>query len=100
MGHRRRTQQLLHKKLLAIREFLSLGQVEMAELLQSEILSHVGLSYNIKPGRISEYELARREPNLFVLLAYARLGKVHMELLVDDRFTLEEFREKLGKHKL
>ena len=72
----------------------------MAESLQSEILSHARLKYNIKPGRISEYELARREPNLIVLLAYARLGKVHLELVVDDRFTVDEVRQKLGKHRL
>jgi len=97
MGHSRRRQQLLSDKLLAIREFLKLGQAEMANTLKLEILSHTGQPYNIKPGRISEYENGQREPNLFVLIAYARLGQVHMESVADDRFTVEEFRKLLGQ---
>lgn len=97
MGQRRRTQELLPKKLLAIREFLALGQVEMAASLESHIPPHKDRPYNIKPGRISEYENGRREPNLLVLVAYAHLGKVHLELIADDRFTLKAFREQLGK---
>jgi len=91
---------LLPKKLLAIRDFLNLSQVQIAESLRSEIPPKSGRSYNIKPGRISEYENGRRKPNLIVLLAYAHLGRVHLELIADDRFTLEVFRKQLGKHKL
>ena len=69
----------------------------MANTLKLEILSHTGQPYNIKPGRISEYENGHREPNLFVLIAYARLGQVHMESVADDCFTLDEFRKRLGK---
>jgi transcriptional regulator with XRE-family HTH domain len=98
MGNQPRTrQQLLPDKLLAIREFLKLGQAEMSKALQSEILSHSGRRYNLKPGRISEYENGEREPNLFVLIAYARLGQVHLESVADDRVTLKEFRRLLGK---
>jgi len=91
---------LLPKKLLAIRDFLNLSQVQIAESLRSEIPPKGGRSYNIKPGRISEYENGRRNPNLVVLLAYAHLAKVHLELIADDRFTLEVFRGQLGKHRL
>ena len=97
MRDRRGTQELLPKKLIAIREFLTFGEVEMAESLSSDVTSQSGEPRNIKPGRISEYENGRLEPNLLVLLEYARLGKVHLELIADDRFTLEEFREQLGK---
>lgn len=100
MRDRRGTQELLPEKLIAIREFLSFGEVEMAESLSSDVTSQSGEPRNIKPGRISEYENGRREPNLLVLVAYARLGRVHLELIADDRFTIQEFREQLGKQTL
>lgn len=100
MRDRRGTQELLPEKLIAIREFLSFGEVEMAESLSSDVTSQSGEPRNIKPGRISEYENGRLEPNLLVLVAYARLGRVHLELIADDRFTIQEFREQLGKQTL
>jgi hypothetical protein len=100
MRDRRGTQELLPEKLLAIREFLSFGEVEMAESLASDITSQSGRPGNIKPGRILEYENGRLEPNLLVLVAYARLARIHLELLADDRFTIQEFREHLGKQTL
>lgn len=100
MRDRRGTQELLPEKLLAIREFLSFGEVEMAESLSSHITSQSGGPRNIKPERISEYENGRLEPNLLVLLAYAHFGKVHLELVADDRFTVQEFRDQLGNQTL
>ena len=97
MGHVRKRPALLKTKLLAIRDFLNVGQVDMASKLESEILSYSSRHYHIKPGRTSEYENGRREPNLFVLMAYARLAKVHLESLVDDEISLETFRCRLGK---
>ena len=98
MRDRRNTSPLLPKKLLALRNFLTVGQIELAASLSSDIVSQSGRPYSIKPGRISEYENGRLEPNLLILVAYARLGKVHLELIADDRFTMEEFRAELGKH--
>lgn len=69
----------------------------MTKALQSEILSHSNRRNYLKPGRISEYENGQREPNLLVLIAYARLGQVHMESVADDRFTVKEFLKLLGK---
>ena len=97
MRQPRRRQQLLPDKLLAIREFLKLGQLQMANVLKSEILSHSGRHYNLKPGRVSEYENGQREPNLFVLIAYARLGQVHLESVADDYVVVKKFRRRLGK---
>src|SRR5215467_12891678 len=93
----RRRQQLLPDKLLAIREFLKLRQAQMANVLQSEILSYFGKRYNLKPARISEFENGKREPNLFVLIAYARLAQVHVESVVDDRVLVKNLRKRLGK---
>jgi hypothetical protein len=70
MGRARNRPKLLPGKLRAIREFLDVGQVEMASKLQSEILSYSGKQYQIKRSRISEWEHGRREPDLFVMIAY------------------------------
>ena len=69
----------------------------MANVLQLEIFAHSGRYYDIKPGRISEFETGRREPNLFVLAAYARLAKVHLESVADDHVLVKDFRKRLGK---
>jgi len=97
MGNPRRRPKLLPEKLLAIREFLKVGQVDMASKLQSEILSHSRRRYRVESGRVSEYEKGKREPNLFVLIAYGRLGHVHMESVVDDCVIVDQFRTRLGK---
>ena len=97
MGSPRRQPKLLPAKLLAIREFLNVGQVDMAMKLQSQLLSHCGRQSQIQPARISEYENGDREPNLFVLIAYIRLGQIHMESLVDDEITGDNFHPLLGK---
>ena len=97
MAHIRRRPKLLHNKLLAIREFLNITQPDMASRLQSDILSNERRHYPIKPGRISDYENAKREPNLFVIMAYARLGKVHLESVADDDIQVETFRSRLGQ---
>jgi hypothetical protein len=97
MGNPRNRPKLLPAKLLAIREFLKVGQTVMAGKLQFEILSHCRRQYRIDPARISEYETGRREPNLFVLIAYARLGHIHMETVADDRVIIDHFHTRLGK---
>jgi len=97
MRDRRGTQELLPEKLLAIRDFLAFGEVEMVKSLESDITSQTGRPCNIKPNKISEYENGRLEPNLLVLVAYARVGRVHLEFIADDRFTMERFRAELEK---
>lgn len=97
MGYPRRRPKLLREKLLAIREFLNVGKADMASNLQFAILTHSRRQYQIEPARISEYEKGKREPNLFVLIAYVRLGHIHMESLVDDGVIINQFRTRLGK---
>lgn len=97
MGNRRARPTLLPGKLLAIREFLNLGQPELAEKLQLEISSHSGRNFQLHPARISQYETGEREPNLFVLIAYGRLGRVNLEYVADDEIHVENFRKRLGK---
>ena len=39
---------------------------------------------------ISQYERGKREPPLLVLLAYARLANVYVDVLIDDTIDLPE----------
>jgi transcriptional regulator with XRE-family HTH domain len=83
MNSRRRPRPAnLAKKLRQIRHLLGLSQTEMVKHLNARESMHY--------GRISEYELGRREPSLLTLLAYARVAGVHLEDLVDDTLLLPE----------
>lgn len=68
----------LPEKLRAVRKHLGLSQSQLAAQLTQ------------KPhyGRVSEYERGRRTPGLTALLDYARLGKIHIDDLVDDGIEL------------
>jgi transcriptional regulator with XRE-family HTH domain len=82
MGRKRRVQpKRLAYKLREIRRSLDLSQTGMAERLQSV----PGPPY---PGLISRYEQGKAEPSLLILLEYARLAGVYMEVLVDDKLDL------------
>lgn len=97
MGRARNRPKVLPDKLLAIRKFLNVGQSEMAQKLQSETPSQSGGQYQVKRSRISEWENGRREPGLFVIIAYVHLRQVHMEPVIDDDVTVEDFRKRLGQ---
>ena len=58
------------------------------KLSQAETVRRLGFGDSFHVGRISEYESNVREPSLVVLLAYARLARVHLEDLVDDAIDL------------
>jgi transcriptional regulator with XRE-family HTH domain len=76
----RRKQKRLHAKLLQIR--LALG------LSQNEVLRAIGAEDELYRTNISNYELGEREPPLFVLLGYARIAGVCLDVLVDDELDL------------
>ena len=71
---------LLSPKLLAIRKRLRMSQTEMARALELKV--HY--------SAVSNYELGTREPDLIIVLRYARLADVPMEILVDDKLNLPE----------
>ena len=71
---------LLAEKLKRIRAYKNLSQ--------NEILQKLGSDGILFQGNISQYELGRREPPLLVLLAYARLGGVEVEILINDNCKL------------
>ncbi|PYS92776.1 MAG: hypothetical protein DMF64_07930 [Acidobacteria bacterium] len=70
----------LAEKLLQIRNALGLSQTDM--------LYRLGVEDTFKYTRISDYELSRGEPSLLVVLQYAHVANVHMEVLVDDELDL------------
>ena len=70
----------LAEKLLAVRTALGLSQAQAVKSLGAEGM--------IVPGQISEFETGKREPSLPVLLCYARLAGVCLDVLVDDELDL------------
>jgi len=81
MGRSRRNKPVkLSQKLLAIRKRLRMSQTEMARALELKV--HY--------SAVSNYELGTREPDLIIVLRYARLAGVPMETLVDDKLNLPE----------
>ncbi len=72
----------LGEKLQNIRENCGLSQAEM--------LKKLGFDEHLFRSNISQYELGTREPNLLVLLAYARLVGISTDDLIDDQMDLPE----------
>lgn len=87
MGRRARLRpKRLAEKLRQIRLGLGLSQTEM----------HGRLGFDIHYSRISEYELGKNEPALPILLKYARIAGVIVDVLIDDELDLPT---KLSKRK-
>ncbi len=80
----------LPEKLLQIRLAL--------ELSQDGMLRQLGLDERLSRTSISAYELGTGEPPLPVLLEYARLANVWMDVLVDDELDLPEKLPAKAKH--
>lgn len=70
----------LAEKLKQIRENLGISQSEMVRALGAEEI--------INRTHIANYERGEREPTLPVLLKYARLAGVSMDVLADDELDL------------
>jgi transcriptional regulator with XRE-family HTH domain len=89
MGRQRRPRpRRLAAKLRQIRTSLGLTQEQMFERLGDT-------STSLHAGHIGEFETDRREPNLLVILAYARVtsmtgGGEFLEALLDDDMDLPD----------
>lgn len=70
----------LADKLAAIRHALGLSQNQM--------LSRLGLAEEFGRNYISAFELGTREPPLPVLLQYARVAGVWVDVLIDDELDI------------
>jgi transcriptional regulator with XRE-family HTH domain len=85
MGRNSRTRpKRLAEKLKQIRESLDLSQDGM--LVRLDLDKTEGLERSV----ISAFELDKREPSLDVLLAYARVANVYVEVLIDDKINLPD----------
>ena len=73
----------LAKKLLTIREAL-------APLSQSQVAIELGVKKKGYRSSISEFETGKREPPLPVLLAYAELAGVYVDVLINDNLDLPD----------
>jgi transcriptional regulator with XRE-family HTH domain len=83
MGRAARTKPIhLGKKLLSIRQMLGLSQDRMVERLS--------VSDTLTSASISAYELGLREPPLVVMLEYAHIANVYLDVLADDELDLPE----------
>lgn len=92
MGTARQRSERLAEKLLQVRLQLGLSQSEMLRRLSAEDM----VAYT----RISEYERGIREPPLPILLKYARLAGVCVEVLIDDELDLPDKLPAHPKHKV
>ncbi|HEV2802445.1 MAG TPA: helix-turn-helix transcriptional regulator [Pyrinomonadaceae bacterium] len=80
----------LAEKLLYIRTSLGVSQ--------SEMLKRLGAEDRMDYYRISEFESGKGEPSLPVLLEYARVANVWMDVLVDDELDLPDKIPSSKKH--
>jgi len=90
MGHARPKPERLAEKLLAIRMALGVSQPELHRRL--------GVEHLIDYTRISTYERGKNEPPLMILLEYARLANVWIDVLVDDELDLPDKLPSAKKH--
>jgi transcriptional regulator with XRE-family HTH domain len=84
MGTPRETPKFLARKLVHIRKTIDGG------LSQEELVRRLGLESSIDRTYVSKYETGVLEPPLRVLLRYANLAGVHLEVLADDELELPE----------
>ena len=70
----------LAEKLLRVRAALGLSQNEM--------LRRLGSPEKLLQSSISGYERGLREPPLLILLEYARIANVYVDVLLDDTLEL------------
>lgn len=78
---KRRAPKKLGKKLRQIRVKAGLSQTELVKALKYR-------PGPLRASEISRFENGQREPDLMLLLAYARLGKVSVESLIDDSMKI------------
>ena len=85
MAHRSRrpAPKRLGEKLLQIRLAFDLSQTQIVQRLDY----HESPLY---PAQISNFEQGKREPPIQLLLAYARLANIPLEILADDKLDLPD----------
>lgn len=72
----------LAQKLKQIREKMNLSQNELLKRIEFEDI--------FDRSTISYYESGKREPPLPVLLCYAKLANIYVDVLIDDELNLPD----------
>ena len=72
----------LAEKLLAIRRAFDDSQ--------NSLIRRLGLADELTQSDVSAFERGTREPSLLILLQYARIASVWIDVLVDDELDLPE----------
>lgn len=80
----RETPKYLAQKLLKIRKTIDGG------LSQEEMVKRLGVGDKINRTYISKFEHGVLEPSLKVLIRYAEIAGVYLEVLADDRLELPD----------
>ena len=88
---RRPAPKRLGEKLLQIRTALELSQTGIVDRLGYE-------ESPLYPAQISNFEQGKREPPLQLLLSYARLANIPLEILADDKLDLPDKLPAKPKH--
>jgi transcriptional regulator with XRE-family HTH domain len=78
---RRAMPKKLGRKMRQIREELGMSQRQIVDALNYK-------DTPLRSSQISQYENGQREPTMMLVLAYARLAKVSVESLIDDKMKL------------
>jgi|SRR5215216_5225908 len=87
---------LLPEKLRLAREHLHLEPTQMAQQLMSALESD-NKPIEIKLHWVRNFERAKHDVDLLVLLGYSLLVKLPMDQFVDDAVSVESFRKQLQK---
>ena len=74
---------LLGEKLLAIRQHFDCSLAQMARKLSNE-------KFTVSRTSISQYESNHNEPSLPIILRYARLAGITIDVLADDDIKLTD----------
>jgi transcriptional regulator with XRE-family HTH domain len=90
MGRKARLRpERLAEKLRQVRLTLGLSQTELLNRLE----------FDIHYSRISEYELGKNEPPLPILLRYAEVAGICVDVLINDKLDLPDKLPGKPKHK-
>lgn len=85
MGRARRVRPArLGEKLSAIRRYFDCTLEQMAEKLSDD-------KFTIRRQAVSQYELNDNEPPLPILLKYARMAGITIDVLADDEIDLSDY---------
>ena len=71
---------------------------QILELSQNGIVARMGLERELKRTSVSNFERKRRVSSLLVLLRYARVAGICLEVLVDDELELPKDLSSPGPH--